>query len=235
MVVRTDGPAPYAPPATVLSVIDRYRSHGLQTPFTKDVLNRAGVTESLVPRTLQALRLLDLIDGEANPTTQLEGLGRAGHDELQGLLADVVRAAYADVFRFANPAQDSYERVADAFRGYRPRGQHARMITLFLGLCEAAGIVEKAPEKSRTRSTSEPGQAQTRRPSPARKAAGSSAPKRAGGLHPALMGLLESLPPTGERWTKDERDRFLETFETVLDFAVPLREEEEIEGGVGDP
>ena len=73
MAVTTASAAPYAPPSAVLEVITRYRNRGLSTPITAEVLARAGVSESLVPRTLQALQILDLVDDKGMPTDTLEG------------------------------------------------------------------------------------------------------------------------------------------------------------------
>jgi hypothetical protein len=41
-------------------------------------------------------------------------------------------------------------------------------------------------------------------------------------LPPALSGLLKSLPAASDGWTKDERARFLTTFQAVLDFCIPV-------------
>lgn len=147
MAVQPNGTAPYAPPATILQVIDRYRDKGLASPFTAEVLERAGVSETLSNRAMQTLRLLDLVDDEGRPSAEMEGLRRAAEAEFKERLASVVRAAYADVFQFADPSTDEAQRIHDAFRHYNPPGQRERMVTLFMGLCEAAGIVEAAPKR----------------------------------------------------------------------------------------
>lgn len=226
MPIRTDGAAPYAPPSAILEVITRYRNHGLQTPFNNDVLAKSGISPSLTPRTLQALELLDLVDEDGSPTSQLEALARAGHAEYEGQLAEVIRLAYADTFKFTDPSQDPYERVQDAFRGYTPRGQQARMVTLFLGLCLEAQIITKQPAKNAKRAPRASSGAPRTAPEKGRKlnrlyAKAFPAPD---GIHPALGGLIASLPPSGEGWTQDERERFMATFGAVLDFAVPVRE-----------
>lgn len=46
-----------------------------------------------------------------------------------------------------SPSRAQRRRVSglrDAFRGYEPSGEQGRMVMLFLGLCEAAGIVKSA-------------------------------------------------------------------------------------------
>jgi hypothetical protein len=140
MAVQTGHPAPYAPTAAVMSVINRVRERGLPTPITLDVLTRTGVSDSLAPRTLQTLKILDLIDEDGNPTATLEGLRLAPGAELQARLQDFVRAAYPEVFAYIDPAVDTPEQIRDAFRPYEPHGQQVRMLSLFLGLVEAAGM-----------------------------------------------------------------------------------------------
>jgi hypothetical protein len=37
-----------------------------------------------------------------------------------------------------------------------------------------------------------------------------------------LAGLLSTLPPEGGGWTQNQRDKFVATFGTVLDFCFPI-------------
>lgn len=237
MAVRSGGQAPYAPPQTVFQLIQAFRNRALPTPFTREVYERAGVPESLVTRTSQTFRLLDLVDESGNPTAEFEGLRRAGASEYPQRLEAIVRAAYADAFQFVDPAKDSAEKVRDVFRHYEPLGQLTRIVTLFLALCEAAAII---PEGSRKQVA----KAAPARPAGARK---NGAPRGAtngpstggpagtrmqhgGGQHvmvgangpvsPALVGLLGSIPPQG--WTQADRDKFMVAFGHVLDFTVPI-------------
>ena len=62
MPVTNESSAPYAPAHAMKLIINRYRDRGMQTPITTEVLERAGISESLISRTLQALYVLDLID-----------------------------------------------------------------------------------------------------------------------------------------------------------------------------
>jgi len=228
MPIRSGGPAPYAPPTAVLMVIERYRERGLVAPFTQDVLAKAGVNESLIPRTLKALELLELTDKEGMPTPQLEGLRRATSDEFSQRLAEVVRSVYAEVFAFTDPGKDDSRRVADAFRDFEPIGQRGRMVTLFLGLCQAGEIIPKDARKPMARAAAS-GQIDRR----TGKVEKSNRPGSVGpmarvrnfdhGLIPsAITGLLGALPAEGESWSKDKRDAFVKTFEHVLDFCYPV-------------
>jgi len=240
MPIQKQGRAPYAPGQTLLDVLAAYRDRGLQTPFDKDVLIRAGVSESLAPRTLQALQLLDLINDIGEPEPVLDGLRTAPSDEYPNRLEEAVRSAYAEVFSFVDPATATTKNVEDAFRFYEPAGQRSRMVTLFIALCEAAGIITEeakarlssgrtsAPRRqaSTKKATTPRSQAQPRN-SPKRKGDGSRHPQShigVGSLPPALAGLMSQLPKPSVGWEKARRDLFVTTFESVLDFCIPVVE-----------
>ena len=232
MPITIDKSAPYAPPSAIADIVTRYRDRGLPTPVTSDVLARIGVTDSLLARTLQALQTLDLIDEAGNPTPTLEGIRTAPEAELKPKLAEWLNAAYAEIVSVANPASDDDTKVRDAFRTFNPVGQQDRMVTLFLHLYRWAGIrtdiasaqrPERAPIKQvkvglrltpKNRPNSEVHQ------SPQKLAPN-------GQLHPALAGLLASLPSSNNGWSKLKRDAFLRSFEAVIDFVVPVSNLEE--------
>lgn len=148
MAIQPDGAAPYAPASAVIDVVRQHRARELPTPITTDVIGRAGVTDALAPRVMKALTLFDLVDDEGQETDQFAELAKAPESDFKERFGAILRAAYADVFQYVDPATDPPERVRDQFRHYRPRGQQERMVTLFLGLCEYAGL---APEGSTQR------------------------------------------------------------------------------------
>jgi hypothetical protein len=241
--LRSGGPAPYAPPQTVLTLIRTYRSRGLQTPFSPDVLQRAGVPGTLTTRVTQALKLLDLIDESNNPTTEFEALRRAGDAEFPERLAALIRSAYAEVFKFVDPAQDGEQRVRDAFRAFEPLGQLTRMVTLFLALCEAAGIVaedgrQSAPKKRSTVQRATRNEAK-RTPDIQNSPKGNPHARRAGltddpAASSALLGLIRDLPWPSIGWTKDRRDKWMKAIESAVDYAIPVRTPEEIAQAIKD-
>src|SRR5690242_11913430 len=127
--------APYAPIANVLTVITRIRQGQVPPTLTVADLIRLGVPEGNAPRTLQTLRFLGLAEEDGSHTELVARLERVPEAQYQEFLAEVLRGAYADVFKVINPATSTGVQINDAFRGYQPSRQRDRMITLFLGLC----------------------------------------------------------------------------------------------------
>jgi hypothetical protein len=188
------------------------------------VLERAGVTQSLNARVLQALQVLDLIDDSGMPTPTFEGIRLASEAEYKKRLEDWLKSTYADIFSFVDPATDDETSIRDAFRSYQPVGQQERMVSLFQGLARAAGLLPEktsAPRSaSRPRSSSSPA---PRRSPPRPMAKPMGGGNASLGLPAPLAGLLSSLPPEGEGWTSATRDKFMDTFGAVLDFCIPVK------------
>ncbi|RTL74115.1 MAG: hypothetical protein EKK36_11455 [Bradyrhizobiaceae bacterium] len=229
MPVTAEKPAPYAPPTAVLDLIDRYRNRGMQTPMTGEVLGRAGVSESLIPRTFQALQTLDLIDETGKPTPTFEAIRLAPEGEYKKRLEEWLKGAYADVFGFVDPSVDDDTRIRDAFRTYQPVGQQGRMVTLFQGLCAAAGLAPDKALQPRPATSNRPAASAVKRPIkilPKPPAKPTPSASSAMGLPAALTGLLASLPRDGGGWTQDKREKFMTTFGAVLDFCYPIVESE---------
>lgn len=229
MSIVPNGPAPYAPPQTVISVIEAFRDRGLATPFTADVLARAGVTETLVQRVLQSLRELNLVTPDGMPTDTFEALRQArGDEEYKGSLQAWLNDTYKEILKFADPQTDSPVRMSEAFRGFTPASQRARMVTLMLRLYEYAGISTQVgtPRESGAprRVFKGPGAApRVKEPSkPAERRQTRAEPVAVPGLPPGLLGLIQQIPTGGKSWTKAKRDDFLTAFTAVLDYTVPL-------------
>lgn len=230
MAVTADKPAPYAPTSAIIELIERHRSRGLPTPINSDMLARVGISDSLIPRTLQALYALDLVGvDDGMPTKTFEAIRLAPEAEYKKRLVEWLKSAYADIFSVVDPSKDDVVRIRDAFRGYQPVGQQGRMVSLFQGLCSAAGLLPEKTPTPRPAARAKP--AASARSSTMQRAAShltykTVSKKSPQGLPPAITGLLESLPSVGDEWSAADRERFLSTFEAVLDFCYPIAKEE---------
>jgi hypothetical protein len=233
MAVTTQNPAPYAPASAILDLIDRYRNRGLSRPFNAEVLGRAGVSDSLIPRTLQALQALELIGEDGNPTDTMEALQRAPEPEFKKQMAAWISSVYADVLSFVN-ASDDETAIRDAFRHYNPMGQQTRMVSLFMGLCRAAGMrtddQSNASARPRARKTASltAGSLMRRNSNPAAKGSRTIMPS---GIPSPIAGLLTKLPPEHGEWTKAEREKFESAFKALLDFCFTVSEKPKQENG----
>ena len=238
MPIIETGTAPYAPPSTVISLIERARERGLPSPVTRDVLLKASIGEGLINRVLQALQLLELIDDNGHHTPNLDALRRAPEVEYKARLAELIRAVYAEVFGYVDPSKDPPSRVIDAFRSYEPAGQRSRMVTFFLGMCRAAGIVEGQVRPPADRAGSSTARRPSTKPASIRPVRGAKAraSERAGSttaLPAELTALLGRLPDPEKGWPQQRRDAFMHAFGTILDFCYPVREESS-NGGAED-
>lgn len=249
-----EGRAAYAPPSAVTSVIDRARNGTLPSTIDTDSLQRIGVPESLGPRTLSSLKMLGLVseDGAAGPA--LAEFAEANSADYTGIVERWLRSTYSDVFEVL-PALSgcTYENVEDAFRGYTPAGQRARMVTLFIGLCDFAGLLpDDSPLRSSFRSTRrEPSKSkhspQTRKAaaaiasSPRKERASRDRPDqriskgemldalkdREVRLDPMILGLVQRLPPVDSAWPEVKREAWLNAARASFDVLYTLPDDDQ--------
>ncbi|MDE2571234.1 MAG: DUF5343 domain-containing protein [bacterium] len=184
--------APYAAPENVLRVLDKVHKNGLRGKIDADFMAQLGIGEGMIPRTLRALEFLGLTkpEDEGVATPLLEQYIVSGEDEAKALLQESIRKAYEVIFRAVDPEEDDRAKVHTAFKVMKPQGQWARMVTLFLGLCRAAGMDVKEPPLNR------PGKDEAANDSPVRKAKVKTKENRPRSSSPST---LLSLPPASPR------------------------------------
>jgi len=234
MVTEAKQAAPYAPVHNVLTVIRRLRERGLPDPLTVQELERIGIPAGNAPRTLVALRFLGLLDDDGGRSQAFDRLGRASTQEYPEILAEIVREAYAAVFTVVDPAQDSEIPLHDAFRHYHPQAQRARMVTLFLGLCQEADIVPGGPPQRRAKlRKSTDGQVVARAPAQvirpkyieSTEAVGQPTVTQGEGGpdYRLISAVMQQLPRDG-KWTKARRDRWIQAVSASVDLLVEITE-----------
>jgi hypothetical protein len=227
--------APYVRPNGVLSLIERQRRGKLPQPITTHTLRTIGVPASIAHQPILALKFLGLIDEDGYPTEAFIRLRDAGSADYPGVLADIVRAAYAPIFQIIDPTEDDHQRILDAFQPYQPGGQRERMVQLFLALCAEAGIVPKPEGPARIR-TPRPPSANPRRqrdqgkpppdPPPDTRTNGRDHvdpppldPPRSD-YHRLLATLIDGLPSNRQWGSKTDRDNWLTAMTSMIDWLI---------------
>jgi hypothetical protein len=148
---NTANMAPYAAPENVLRVLEKVHKNGLRGKIDPDFLGQLGINEAMVNRVIRTMEFLGFTDpaDEGARTPLLDQYIVSSEDDARALLGEAIRKSYEVIFRAADPTQDDRSKVLVAFKVMRPEGQWTRMVTLFLGLCKAAGMDVKDPPKDR--------------------------------------------------------------------------------------
>ena len=227
MGIAVGGIAPYGSPKSTLDVIIHHRENRFKGAIDRERLERAGIASSppSAQRTIQTLRLLGLIDDDGNPTDTFTGLAEAPASEYQERLEEAIREVYEAIFEVVEPS-DGYEKVRDAFRSNTPHAQQKRMVTLFLNLCGAAGMIDDVPKSSEKPETARQGGDSAPRKQRTPRRAG-EAPDEPWAKFSTIAGIMQKLPVDSGEWTQKERDDWYDTLGTILDFDVTIIKPEE--------
>lgn len=231
---------PYAPPATFLEALKRFRSRNLPEVIDPGYLQAAGASQATASRILGALRFLRLIQEDGTPEPKLRGLVRSPNEEYRETLAGIVRGAYQEIFVAVNPEHDPQAAIMNSFRRAEPASQHYRMTVFFLGLCREAGIPvldeprrrNAQPMGTRREGIRNPRAQQTpgREEVPSRTSTLPVSPPLADSMpvalaHSLIRGMVEVLPVPGSPLSKRVKDAWLEAMRLNLDQVYPEEED----------
>ncbi|MHB1551451.1 MAG: DUF5343 domain-containing protein [Vulcanimicrobiaceae bacterium] len=224
---------PYGPPTNTVAVIRKWREHSMPEQVTDEWLRKIGIKESLFVANRRALGFLGLADEAGNTTDAARRLAVTPSDQYPAVLEELVRAAFAPIFKLVDPRTATRTQVDDAFRGEKPESQRSRMVAFFLGLCSEAGItLHEPPQGGRTS-----GAMPTRNEGPKRRASlappVTAPPPRARNnllpdgtlFHPAIDAFFREARKLteGDSWTKEARDFVIQGFTTQLDLFLPVK------------
>jgi hypothetical protein len=222
-----NGFKPYASPENIVRTLARVRRGGVRK-VDAEFLVQIGIGEGMTARTLRALEYLGLIAEDGSLTPLFEEYVVASDEDAAAVLQGAVRRAYDPIFRAVDPSTDDRSKVHTAFRTMQPSGQWARMVTLFLGLCQAAGIAVKEPPSNRPGKEGPPRDKPrgtgARKPPPVTRVqpnqgmqdlfSGNIGGVR-GRLDPALAGIVAKIP---EIDTREDLERWWTMFRSAFEF-----------------
>jgi hypothetical protein len=143
--------APYVAVGALSEFLDRIKSINLPSEITTSALEKIGISKSNALALVSALRFLDLVKDDGTPTDKLRSLQASG-DEFKANLESVVRSAYTDLFSLLDPTKDDREHLRNYFaRAYSPATAD-KATSLFLDVCDEAGIQTAAGNLGRRNS-----------------------------------------------------------------------------------
>ena len=181
---------------------------------------------------MSGLRFLGLIDDSNRPHPDLENMAR-DRERRRSLIRERLSEGYAAALKGLNLERASLGELEDRLRLYSIDGETLRKaLAFFIHAAEYSGmplsnyITKKSRIAKRTDGSRKRGRL-SRRSSPEEglptdRPIIDMAPTHQ--LHSSIEGLLADLAKTGQRWTKEERDRWVNAFITNIDYAYPARE-----------
>jgi hypothetical protein len=222
----------YASHTTYLSLMETLRGDGHELP---DQIDRGSVLRTMsgsaASAMIKTLEALGLVDGHRRPTTALRELLAypQGSPQYKIQAKAVLQQAYPYLFSGdINLKTATTTQVQSAFREQGVTGSTvSKAIAFFLAAAKDADI-----EISKYVRTPPMAETTTKKRNATSRSVVVDDDENEGevlelvqdDLHPALAGLLRTLPAPGQPMSAKDRQRFMTAFEAVLAFAHPAEE-----------
>lgn len=222
--------APYTSIGNMLLILGRIKKGWVPGQIDKGEMERAGITASNASRTIVALQYLGLIDEDNKTTDTWKAIATATTNDYPKVLEGILRSSYPSIFELhPNPAEATDIEIGDAFKKSEPLNQRDRMVSLFRGLCQEAGLIAGEPltrerrtaTKQKVASKNDEGEHQEtgvqkyKAPPPPEKMPSSLV------WYNNLGILMSRLPdPENAHWTEAEKDKWLNAFHATLDLLI---------------
>jgi hypothetical protein len=218
-------PPPYFAFKTLINTITKMEEVG--PPNRIDRYFLTGMSGAGQTQFIAGLKSLGLIDEDGVVQQQFVDIVTKPAQR-PALIAQVLRERYPEAVELGKSNATTGE-LLEIFQQYGVQGDTARKaIAFYLKAAEYAGDISLSPN-FKTPSVRTSGGGSKRRPKktpPVEEK--TTTPVNDGipsGLHPALAGLLATIPKQGQTWTQDEHDRFKAAFDPVLAIAAPVSDE----------
>ena len=227
---------PYFAFRTLLNQLDFMKEKGVPARIDRSFL--VGMSGAGQAQYITGLRSLGLIDGNGAVSPALTEMVNASVSDRKRVLREALQRRYAKAIELGKTNATTGQLVELWREQYGATGDTARKgIAFYLNAARYAGDIPLSP-MFQTPKVSSSGTSTRRRRSSGGGATGDSdgpgdddhgtppKPPLFADVHPALAGVLGELPRQGSGWTQARRDKFMTTFEAVVDFTIPIVTEE---------
>jgi hypothetical protein len=136
---RKNRMAPYVSSVALQKLFQRVKNRNMPQFIDEGLLQDFGIPRGNVYALLSALKFLNLVDDSGRLTENFPLVQKTG-EEFQRNLAELVRKAYAPAFARLDLLQDTREQIRNFFARNYSSSQADKATSLFLFLCQEAGI-----------------------------------------------------------------------------------------------
>jgi len=180
-----------------------------------------------------ALRFLGLIGDNNRPQPKLEDMAK-NPGERMTIIREHLSKCYASAIQGLDLERASLGELEDRFRIYSIERETLRKaLAFFIHAAEYSGMPLSSYITKKTRATKKTDGAKKHTRFARKRLTEEDVlqekptynpTQEYGDLHPSIQGLLADLVQFGSNWTKEERDRWVNTFISNIEYAYPARE-----------